>query len=208
MVSYIPKVNIMGLEKCYSILIPIIRSGCFVLNKQILEPSLLFEVRSSKLRQQPNEICFPGGRIETDESPLDAAIRETCEELLISNNSIQILTPTDLIVTPANKVLHPYIAILDSYQGTFSTDEVAETFLVPLSFFLHTEPTVYFNDVSIHPIEPFPVGKIPNGTRYRWEGGQYPVPFYFYKHRVIWGITARIIRAMLPRLEDISNELY
>lgn len=200
MFSYTPKINIMGLEKNYAIFIPIICSNT--------EPSLLFEVRSSHLKQQPNEICFPGGRIEKGESPLAAAKRETCEELLISEHTIQILTPTDFIVTPANKVLYPYLGILNEYSGTFSHNEVSETFLVPLSFFIHTKPTTYFNKVSITPEERFPVEQIPNGTDYHWEGGQYPVPFYFYKQRIIWGITARIIEAMLPRLEDFTDELY
>ena len=40
------------------------------------EWSVLFEVRSSTMRTQPGDICFPGGRIDpTDESPLFAALQ-------------------------------------------------------------------------------------------------------------------------------------
>ena len=47
---------------------------------------ILFEVRSNKLSQQPGEICFPGGRREHDETSMETSIRETCEELLISES--------------------------------------------------------------------------------------------------------------------------
>lgn len=201
MVSYTPKINAMGLEKNYAIFIPIIKK-----NNAIEEDSLLFEVRSSRLKQQPNEICFPGGHIEKGESPLFASIRETCEELLVSEEQLEVLTPTDIIVTPANKILYPYLGFLNDYQGSFSTDEVAETFLVPLSFFRNTKPTTYFNRLLIEPEERFPVDLIPNGSNYHWEGGRYPVPFYFYEKRTIWGITARIIEAMLPRLEELTHD--
>ncbi|NLN49979.1 MAG: NUDIX domain-containing protein, partial [Clostridiales bacterium] len=58
-----------------SILIPLVKNGNDI--------SILFEVRSNSLKKQPNEICFPGGRIENDESELSAAIRETSEELCL-----------------------------------------------------------------------------------------------------------------------------
>ena len=55
-------------------------------------PGILFEVRSSDLQTQPGEICFPGGGIEGKESPAEAALRETKEELLISGDKIHLLT--------------------------------------------------------------------------------------------------------------------
>jgi len=44
-------------------------------------PQILYEVRAQKLDRQPGEVCFPGGQIESGETPLEAALRET-EELL------------------------------------------------------------------------------------------------------------------------------
>ncbi len=56
---------------------------------------ILFEVRSNKLSQQPGEICFPGGRREHDETSMETSIRETCEELLISESNIKLYGPLD-----------------------------------------------------------------------------------------------------------------
>ena len=46
-------------------------------------PQILYEVRASDLDRQPGEVCFPGGQIEAGETPLEAALRETEEELAI-----------------------------------------------------------------------------------------------------------------------------
>ena len=51
---------------------------------------ILYEVRAAKLRTQPGEICFPGGRIEPGEDPGEAAVREAMEELLIRRDQIEI----------------------------------------------------------------------------------------------------------------------
>ena len=40
------------------------------------EPELLFEQRSFLLEHQPGEVCFPGGRVEENETPEEAAVRE------------------------------------------------------------------------------------------------------------------------------------
>ena len=58
----------------YAVLIPLVQVDG--------EWHVLFEVRSLTMRKQPGDISFPGGRIDpTDASPMEAAIRETHEEL-------------------------------------------------------------------------------------------------------------------------------
>ena len=63
----------------YAILIPWVATG--------EGDALLLEVRSQLVRQ-PGEVCFPGGRAEPGESAVEAAVRETCEELGISPDTI------------------------------------------------------------------------------------------------------------------------
>ena len=52
------KPTILGQEnyKEFSVLIPLVEVNG--------ETHVLFEVRSSKLRSQPGDICFPGGKID------------------------------------------------------------------------------------------------------------------------------------------------
>lgn len=91
----------------FSVMIPLIkRKG---------EIHLLFEKRALTLRNQPGEISFPGGRIEKNESPWDAAIRETCEELLIEEKDLEIYSEGDFLV-------NPYAAIIYSFIGEIKKD--------------------------------------------------------------------------------------
>ena len=52
-------------------------------------PALLYEVRSGSVHQ-PGEICFPGGRVEPGENPVDTALRETYEEMALAPHCITL----------------------------------------------------------------------------------------------------------------------
>lgn len=158
------------------------------------EKAFLFEVRAGNLRRQPGEICFPGGRIEPGETPKTAALRETAEELLINPGQVDVIGALDTLITPFYTRLYPFLGLLSDYEDSFSPDEVAEVFRVPLDFFLATEPTVYYNEVGVAPPdEHFPY-ELLGRESYPWGRAKYPVLFYTYEGRVIWGLTARIVR--------------
>lgn len=154
---------------------------------------ILFEVRSNKLTHQPGEICFPGGKREPDETSMEAAIRETCEELLVSESDIKLYGPLDYFLSPAGLRIDAYLGELKDYSGQYSKDEVAETFTVPLEFFQNTQPERYFNKVNMHPEDDFPFEKVPGGRDYPWARGKYEVLFYEYDGHIIWGLTAKIL---------------
>jgi 8-oxo-dGTP pyrophosphatase MutT (NUDIX family) len=182
------KPKISDYKECreFSVLIPIAHYQ----GKQCI----LFQVRSGALMKQPNEICFPGGKIEPSESPFNAAIRETCEELLIQEKSIEPLGEIDTLITPFNTMIYPFTALLHDYQGTFSNDEVQEVFMVPLDFLMDYKPLCSYLDVQMKPKDDFPFDKIQYGRDYPWAQGKYPVYIYEYQDKVIWGITARILK--------------
>jgi len=173
----------------FSVLVPIVRHG----NQE----SILFEVRSHKLQKQPNEICFPGGKIEQEETSLQAAIRETCEELLIEDSNIKVITEIDTFVTPFNTVIYPFAAYLEHYENTFSVQEVSEVFTVPLDFLVNCKPICSYLDIKMKPKDDFPFDKIQYGREYPWAQGKYPVYIYEYQDKIIWGITARILRSFI-----------
>jgi len=181
----------------FSILVPVVESQ--------EGASLLFEVRSERLNQQPNEICFPGGRIEASEDSTRAAIRETSEELLFPEDKIRILGELDTLVTPFNTLIYPFAGMLTDYRGTFSRDEVKEIFMVPISFLMETEPLCHYIDVQLMPGDDFPYEMIQQGANYPWRRGKYPVYFYVYNERIIWGITARITKNFIDILKKFSH---
>lgn len=183
--SRIPKRIEQEKERVSAVMIPLIK-----------KPDgyhILFEVRSAKLSHQPGEICFPGGKREASESSIQTAIRETCEELLVSKSAILVYGPLDYFLSPTGMRIDVYLCELTDYHGQFSSDEVAEVFTVPLDYFRSTSPKQYFNKISLLPNDDFPFDKVPGGKDYPWAKGKYEVLFYEYGERVIWGITAKIL---------------
>lgn len=193
--DYRPKITDSDTCREFAVLIPIVLHE----NRQCV----CFQVRSGSLQKQPNEICFPGGKIEAKESPLQAAVRETCEEMLVQEEHIRILGETDTLVTPFDTIIYPFAAELIDYRGTFSEDEVQEVFYIPLDWLLGYEPSCSILNVSILPGEDFPFEKIQLGKSYPWASGTYPVYFYEYKDKVIWGITARILRSFVELIKTL-----
>ena len=183
-------------EKVSAVLIPLIKKDD--------KYHILFEVRSNKLSHQPGEICFPGGRRESNELSSQTAIRETCEELLIPESDVLVYGPLDYFLSPTGMRIDAYLGELVNYNGQFSTDEVAEVFTVPLEFFQSTSPKQYFNHIELQPEENFPFDKIPSGKDYPWAKGKYEVLFYEYDGHVIWGITARILYHNLDLMESLN----
>ena len=161
------------------------------------EPGILFEVRSSDLQTQPGEICFPGGGIEGKESPAEAALRETKEELLISGDKIHLLTQIDGTLGPSGAPMWAFLVQLEDYQGTYSKDEVAEVFVLSLKELLAAEPVMHSIAMKPIPDEGF-TDMI--GQEYRWQGRRQSMPFYLFDRHLIWGATGRILKNFLDRV--------
>ena len=161
---------------------------------------ILFEVRASSVNRQPGDICLPGGGIKDGEDARDAAIREACEELLISPADIEILFESDTFYN-TDTVVYPFAAVLSNYNGGFSADEVSEVFTVPLSFFTDYEPALYESEIIRVPSEDFPFDLIAGGRDYKWTPRKDKELFYLYEGRAIWGITARIVRGFIQLLK-------
>lgn len=184
--------TLQGSKGSYAVLVPLIeRSG---------ELSLLYEVRSAKLKRQPGEVCFPGGRMEPGESPVECALRETWEELGISREKIKIIAPLDYVYHRAGFLLYPILGqvmeeALD--QLTPNPAEVAQTFLVSVEFLQSHPPKIYSYSTAPQVGSDFPYARIgfPNG--YRWLAGVEEVPVYENQGPAIWGITGRITRGLI-----------
>lgn len=184
----------------YSVFLPLIEMNGAV--------HLLYEVRSPDLKQQPNEICFPGGRVECHETYDSAAIRETCEELGVSQESLEILGELQPVTTPFNMTLHVFAGAMhieDPDILEINTDEVARIFTVPLQWLMDNDPEDHSIETRFDIPENFPYHKIQNGESYPWKKGRYSVLFYTYGEHVIWGMTARITHDFIKRLKKIER---
>lgn len=189
------KPSFIGMDRCKqaAVCIPIVTNPKG-------DPGILFEVRAAKIAHQPGDICLPGGMIEPGETPRQAAIRELCEELLVSEEQVSWICDTDRLFTGSSMILYSCAVEVKDYAGTFSPAEVAETFCAPLSFFLEQEPECYQVEAQIRPGEDFPFEKICGGRDYHWRKRREDIYFYEYEGYVIWGLTAKLIRAFVEIL--------
>lgn len=180
----------IGMDQCHQavVCIPLLKnaSGGY---------DVLFEVRAATIAHQPGDVCLPGGMVEEGETPREAALRELQEELLLNKDQICYLGDMDKLYTGSRLIMYSFAAEVTEYQNTFSPAEVDEVFHVPLEFFLHTEPKCYITRARVEPGEDFPYDLICGGREYNWRSRKEDVCFYQYEGHVIWGLTAKVIRA-------------
>ncbi len=184
--------GLMGVHTHYAVLVPVVEAQG--------GPSLLFEVRASTLIRQPNEVCFPGGKVEPGETPQDCALRETGEELSIPPSDISLIGPLDCLAHASSSLLHPFLAQIRLDRLSPNPAEVQETFLVPLSFFQSNPPLSYSYPLVPQVGADFPYDLIGFPQGYPWRAGQGEVPIYLYQGHAIWGLTGRIVRWVTEQL--------
>ena len=101
-------------------------------------PTVLLTQRASHLKNHGGQISFPGGRIEpTDLNPIEAALRETEEEIGLSREHVTFvgylepqLVLTGYWVTPVVAFVQP------GFELKLDEREVEAAFEVPLSHIL------------------------------------------------------------------------
>ena len=172
------------------------------------ELHILFEVRLATIRQG-GEICFPGGRIEKNETPEEAAVRETSEELLLSPQNIEVIAPLHVMSGPGGAKICSCLGVLHGYTGTYSNDEVDHIFTVPLRWFAENTPRISDGAMTVKTAEDFPYEFLPGGRDYPWN--TIPRRFYFYETRggVIWGLTAELLHHALGVLwKNVSKHVH
>ena len=193
------EVGTIGKHKFFSVCIPLVPTDEGL--------SVLMEVRASELKTQPGDICFPGGNMEDGETPLECALREMEEETGIPAAEADILGQFDTLYGFSGYTLYTFVAalpggILD--RTRINEDEVSELFTVPLDFFAETVPENYDVDV-VSKVDDFPYEKTGISPDYNWRKGKKVLPLYRYKDRIIWGMTAMILKWMS---EKILNQTF
>jgi 8-oxo-dGTP pyrophosphatase MutT (NUDIX family) len=145
------------------------------------QPTVLLTQRSAHLNDHAGQISFPGGKIDAGETPLEAALRETEEEIGLSRDALEPLGYLDLYMTTLGYRIVPLIArFAPPFKLALNKNEVDEVFEVPLSFLM--EP----KNLQRHSRD--------------WQGltrSYYAIPF---EKRYIWGVTAGILRNLHERI--------
>lgn len=177
-------------------------SVMILLSQEDHELYIWFEVRSEKLKHQPGDVCLPGGRIDKNETPFEAAKREVMEELRITDKDFQVLGEMDYFISPYGSIIYSYVGILKKIDFEPNYDEVKEMFKVPLSFFLTTKPLTYEMNIGPELTEEFPYHLVRGGRDYQFSRGKLNQYFYDYNGHIIWGFTALIITRFIEIVKE------
>lgn len=167
---------------------------------------LLYEVRAAALQHQPGEVCFPGGQMEPDETPVDCALRETWEELGVDRSRIEVLGRLDFVLR-GQSIVYPILAHLRVDEPAalpIGQDEVAEVFTIPLRWLQDNPPEIYRRRIPIHPTD-FPYDAVGVSPDYPWAPLGLEVPIYHGLPHVLWGLTARITAHLVERMNAENN---
>ena len=73
------------------------------------EPAIIFTLRSNSVGTHKGQVSFPGGHLEEHESPIDAALRETNEELGLEIESLEGLAWCQTIPAITGTAVTPVI---------------------------------------------------------------------------------------------------
>ena len=179
------KPGVIGDRKEFAVLIPLLEREDGL--------HLLFEKRSGNIKQ-PGDTCFPGGRIEAGESITECALRETAEEIGITD--VEVIGQFDSILEVNRITMHTVVGIVteDSIKNArLNSDEVADIFTVPLDFFVSTKPMSHTFRITQDTAD-FPYEETGIQKDYKWRVGQQEIFIYHYEDRIIWGLTARIAK--------------
>ncbi len=170
------------------------------------EMHVLFEERAHTLDFQPGDVCFPGGRIEKGETPIEAAKREFFEELYCdtpyseddADASLEILKALTPLFGPTGAPIYSFVALVKNDRFSYSKDEVEQIFTYPVSYLKDHPPVSYPMQRITTPPDNFPYEKVTGGkSTYNWHIHHYDMWIYEDTSPVVWGFTGRLLHSFL-----------
>ncbi len=131
--------------------------------------------RSQNLTNHRGEISFPGGRLDAGESVLQAALRETQEEIGLSPEDVEVVGELNSMATVvSNSHIVPIVGRYRTPPKLHAVNsEVDRVFSVPLSELVRTD--TYSQEHWI------------------FDDREFQINFFYLDDETIWGATARIL---------------
>ena len=144
--------------------------------------AVLLTRRADHLHDHPGQVCFPGGRLDdADAGPIDAALRETAEEIGLAREFVEITGLLDGYETVTGYGVTPVVAFIrPGFDLTLDAFEVAEAFEVPLAYLLDEASR-----------------RVHSGMR---DGHRRYFYAFEYENRYIWGATAGMLVNLQRRI--------
>jgi len=162
-------------------------SVMLLLYQQQGEWRIIFMKRPSYDGVHSGQVSFPGGKWEQqDKDAWDAAVRETIEEIGITNPIVKLGQLTSIYIPHSNSLVYPMVGMVDEI-GTLSPDsfEVEQLIEAPLFDFYQAENLGSFT--------------------FNVAGETISAPCYNIDGHCIWGATAMIMSEFLCFVKPYAN---
>ena len=147
--------------------------------------SFFLTKRSNSVEHHKGQISLPGGMIEKGENPINAALRETNEEIGVQIKRVQIIGKLSSIYIPvSNFKVQPFVGFLNKKPKTdINKQEVSRIFDVDLNDLM--------NDKNIKSEEKVLGNKLVE------------ISYFSLKNEKIWGATSLILSEFKDVLKRI-----
>ena len=152
---------------------------------------VLLTRRSTKLSNHQGEISFPGGRVDEGESIVDAALRETHEEVGV----------------------HPQLVTVHSELSPLSTF-VSRSYIVPVLATVLEKPELSMSSYEVDRALWVPLAELVRADTFSWEWWNFdrvevpedrPMFFFHLDDETIWGATARMLHELLCVVHGVNH---
>ena len=145
--------------------------------------TVLLTLRTAHLRSHAGQIALPGGRADPGERPWETALREAWEEVGLDPALVRVAALATPYRTLTGYHISPVVGFVQPPPRFIpNPGEVAEVFEVPFAFLM--DPA---NHERRHRDGP------PGPSRWHWA--------ITWGDKVIWGVTAGMVRGLYERLE-------
>ena len=157
-----------------AVLVPLIQHDAGV--------TVLLTRRADTLRNHTGQVAFPGGRCDPGELPWETALREAQEEIGLDPGHVTLAGLSSAYQTGSGFDITPVVAFVrPGFTLKPNPAEVADVFETPFAFLMD-----------------------PNNHERRFMEQAAGMRRYFYamtyEDRLIWGVTAGILRVLYERL--------
>jgi 8-oxo-dGTP pyrophosphatase MutT (NUDIX family) len=145
------------------------------------EVRVILTQRTEQMRKHAGQVAFPGGAIDDDDlSHHHAALREAEEEIGLKPDDVEVIGQLPDYLTGSGFRIKPVLGLVSANVAlTINPDEVAAVFDVPLSFLM--DPANHQRQSRV------------------WQGIERHYYVIQYEDRMIWGVTAGIVRMLYER---------
>ena len=121
--------------------------------------ALILTKRSSKLRNHPGQWALPGGRIDSGETPEQAALREMHEEVGLDLDPSAIIGRLDDFITRSGFIMTPVVAWIGPERNfVANAAEVDSIHRIPIAEFMREDAPMLEDVAGGAPVLRMPVG--------------------------------------------------